>query len=275
MRRLALLLSVCLATAAHAASPRPELLTPRAVAMGGALRALAGPTETARLNPAGLGRERGFFGGAAYANRSADAFDALSITLVDNITSPMGGAIQYLHLQGEVEREDVSLGLSAGQRGLWWGFTARYVHGRDRGSATWEDVFTGDIGLLFERPTGTRIAVVGYDLIDTSIAFLEKRVALGVGQTGLKGWDVGVDVVRNLERDVSSGVDLHLGAEYRPTGSPWALRLGQMWRGDTGKDYASVGFGWSRGGFSVAYGLQKARQRADEFLHVVGVEGSF
>ncbi|MHB8766027.1 MAG: hypothetical protein ACYDA8_17055 [Deferrisomatales bacterium] len=274
MKRLLLLAALAAATPASAASPGVDLLDARALGMGGALRSLAGPTEAPRLNPAMLGPVRGFFAGTSYATRQAGAFDALAVTLIDNVTSPMGGALQYLRLQGAEEREDVSLSLAAGRKGLWWGFSARYVHGRQAGAAQWEDVFTGDVGLLFERPNGLRLAVVGTDLVDTSLDFLERRVALAASKSGPRGWTLAADLVRNLDRDVDRGVDLHLGAEYTPAG-PWALRLGQLWRGDTGKDYASAGLGWSRGTLRLGYAAQKARQRSGELLHVVSAEASF
>jgi hypothetical protein len=256
-----------------AASPRTEILDARALAMGGALRALAGPVAAARLNPAALGPERGFFAGAAYATERSSSLDAISVTLVDNITSPMGGAIQYLRLHAREEREDLSLGLSLGKRGLWWGFTLRYVRGKNPGSTNWHDVFTGDLGVLFERPSGTRFVVVGYDLAQSSLDFLDRRIALGVAQSGLGRWSLEADFVRTLERDFSRGIDAHVGAEYQVPGWPCQLRLGQMWRGDTGKDYASAGFGWSFPEVTLSYAVQKARQRSDEYLHVISLQG--
>jgi len=272
---LAALLVLCPAAPSWPATPRPELLEARSLGMGGALRTLAGPVAAARINPAALGTVRGFFAGASYATRQEGGLDAFSITMVDNVTSPMGGALQYLRLQGGEEREDVSLSLAAGKRGLWWGFTARFVHGRQDQRAQWEDVFTGDLGVLVERPGGLRIAAVGQDLLDTSLDFLERRISLGVSQSGLWGWIVAGDVVRNLDREFSQGVDLHLGAEYALGATPWRLRLGQLWRSDTGKDYASAGVGWGWQNVTVGYAIQKARQRSGEFLHAFSAEGSF
>lgn len=275
MKGFSLLIVLLFAHPTLAVSQKPELLDARALGMGGALRALAEPVAAARLNPAALGPERGFFSGFTYTTRQNSPLDALSITLVDNVTSPMGGAIQYLRLNGAEEREDFSLGLSAGRRGIWWGFTGRYVHGRNPGEAEWRDVLTGDLGLLFERPSGTRFAVVGYDLIGTSLTFLQRRVAIAVAQSGMKGWNIEVDLVRNLDLDLRDGVDGHIGAEYRSNAWPLALRAGQMWRGETGKDYASVGIGSAFYGVDVGYAVQKARQRSNEYLHVFSVAGSF
>lgn len=274
MKRLVLLLALLTPAPAMALSPLPELVDPRVVAMGGAVRSLAGPVSAARVNPAALAPQRGFFTGVHYAHREAGDFDALSVTLVDNVTSPLGGAIQYLHLQGEgrEERDDLSLGLAWGKKGLWWGATARFVHGREAGTSTWDNELTGDVGFLFERLWGIRIAVVVTNLIGTSLNFLDRRVGLGVSKTEFYGWNLAADIVRNLDQNVSDGVDLHLGAEYLFSGAPVAFRVGQMWRGDTGKDYASVGLGWSPGRFTLGYGVQKARQRSGEWLHVLGVE---
>jgi len=254
---------------------RLEQTDARTLAMGGALRSLAGPVAAARLNPAGVGRIRGFFAGTSYATRNKRPFDAFSITLVDNVTSPMGGAIQYLRINGPEEREDVMLSLSAGQKGLWWGAAVRYVHGRERNEAGWDDVVSGDVGFLFERPNGAKIAVVGYDLVDSSIDFFEKRIALGVSQPMGKDWILAVDAVRNLEHEFSRGVDLHVGAEKAFASSPFLIRVGQMWDGVSGKDFPSAGIGWWGNGFNFNYAIRKTRQKAGELTHLVTLGGSF
>jgi len=275
MRRLFLVAVLLSIGPAWAATPRPDSLDARALAMGGALRTLAGPVAAARMNPAALGTVRGFFAGSSYATRRANTFDAFSFTLVDNVTSPLGGALQYLRLQGKEEREDMSLSLAAGKNGLWWGFTLRYVHGRQEDEAEWHDVFTGDVGVLFQRPGGVRIAVVGHDLAETSLDFLERRIAVAASMDALWGWAVEADVVRDLDEDFSSGVDLHLGAEYTVGQTPWRLRLGQFWRGDTGTDYASAGVGWSWRNVTAGYAVQKTRQSSGEFLHAFSIDGTF
>ena len=267
---------VALALPAGAAVPHPTLLSARSLGMGGAVRALSGPVESARVNPAGLAAQRGFFSGSSYATRRSSPYDAFSLTLVDNITSPMGGALQYQRTKGaDEEREEVGLGLALGQPGLRWGFTVRYVHGRADREAKWHNVFNGDLGVLFERPGGIRLAVVGYDLLSTSLEFLERRVAIGVAQTGVDNWNLAADLVRNLDRDFGKGLDLHLGAEYQEPGSPWTARLGHMCRGDNGKDYQSLGAGYATGRLNLGYALQLARQDRSEILHLFSFDGSF
>ena len=262
---------------AVAAAPHPTLLNARSLGMGGALRALSDPVDSARINPAGLATHRGFFAGSSYATRRDAPYDAFSLTVVDNITSPMGGALQYQRTKDrEEEREEVGLGLAMGTPGLRWGFTVRYVHGRQGRDGDWHNVFNGDVGVLFERPGGTRLAVVGYDLLGTSLPFLERRISLGVAQVGAgNSWNLAADLVRNMDQDFADGLDLHLGAEYRPTGSPWAGRLGHMWRGDNGKDYQSLGGGYSTDRLELGYALQLPRQARSELLHLFTVDGSF
>jgi hypothetical protein len=120
-----------------------------------------------------------------------------------------------------------------------------------------------------------RVAVVGHDLVHTTLDFLDRRIALAASKDGLWGWTVEADVVRDLDEDFSQGVDVQLGAEYAFGDTPWRLRFGQMWRGDTGKDYASAGFGWSWRNVTVGYAVQKTRQRSGEFLHAFSVDGTF
>ena len=102
------------------------------------------------------------------------------------------------------------------------------------------------------------------------------RIALGIAQTGVAGtWNLAADLVRNMDRDFSDGLDVHLGAEYRPTNSPWAGRLGQMWRGDNRKDYQSLGVGYNTDALDLGYAVQMARQDRSELLHLLSVSGSF
>lgn len=262
-----------------AAAPGPEATDARALALGGAYRALAETVAAARFNPAGLSPRRGFFVGGTYHTSPVGAADGVELTLVDNVTSPFGGALQYTHYQGDEEREEISLSLSAGEgkqaSGLWWGFTVRYVQARDRSGGEWSDLVTSDVGFLVERPGGLRIGVVGYDVLDSSSDFLNRRVALGLSKSS-GAWTLAADVLRNLDQDVSNGVNLHLGGEYRLGEGPWALRGGYQWRGDTREDYASAGVGWSLpGSLSAGYGLQKSRQDPRGYLHALSLEGSF
>lgn len=244
--------------------------------MGGALRSLAEGVSAARYNPAGLGPVRGFFAGVSYATQAEGGADAFQVTLVDNISSPMGGALQYVRLQGEVEREDIGLSLSAGGRGLWWGFTVRYVHARGEGEAEWSKLVSGDVGFLIERPGGLRFSAVGYDLLDTTSPFLERRIALGASKRWGTDWAVEVDAVRNLDLDFAQGIDLHVGAEYRPPNTRWSVRGGQFWDGASGRDFASLGIGCTiTGGVELGYALRKTRQVANQYLNVFSVNGNF
>lgn len=275
MNKTALLILLTFATPALGTPPGVEFLDARALGMGGAVRTLADPTAAALVNPAALGPARGFFGAATYATRRDEAFDGLALTLVDNVTSPMGGSLQYLRLRGAEQREDLSLSLAAGKRGLWWGFTMRYVQGRNPDGSEWKDEVNADLGFLFERPGNVRLAVVGSNLLDTDLKHLPRKIALGASRTGLGRWTVAADLVRNLEREMGEGLDLHLGAEYQ-AGKAWALRLGQLWRGDTGRDYASAGVGWAQKDLlRVGYSLQRPRQEPSGLLHVLSLEGSF
>jgi hypothetical protein len=276
MKRFILIVALLSAGPSWGASPGSEDLDARALGMGGALRSLANTVSAARYNPAGLSAIRGFFAGMSYATQTEGAFDAVQITLVDNITSPMGGALQYVRLQGEEEREDIGLSLSAGGKGLWWGFTVRYVHARNRDAAEWNQLFTGDVGFLIERPGDLRIAAVGYDLLDTTSPFLERRVALAASKTWAKDWTVAVDLVRNLDNDFNKGLDLHVGVEYRRPTSRWIFRGGEFWEGSSGKDYTSLGVGWSLPvNLDLGYALRVSRQDPSAYLNVLTFAGSF
>jgi hypothetical protein len=228
-----------------AAEIHPELFNARALALGGAIRAVPSSVMAARINPAALGPIRGFFGGLSYEGQSREenGFDAIQVTLVDNQTSNFAGAIQYSRRVSDFQLEDLSLSIAGGQAN-YFGGTLRYIHGRNSGGESWESAVVGDLGVLAERPGGLRIAVTGQDLFASKLDFLDPRAALGLSFNLSSVWLFSADFVRHLERDVEEGQDLHMGLEWSPRGSGFAFRLGYMYEGlEENRSYAT-GIGW-------------------------------
>lgn len=254
--------------------PEPEMTDPRALALGGAIRSIPDTMASPRSNPAAIGPFRGFFVGASHLTMSKGPLDATQVTLVDNVSSHLGGALQYYRLNGDMDREDVGLTICAGQKGMFLGFTGRFVHGRDDEEDSWDNAFVGDIGILLERDGGLRIAVVGHDLFASTIDYLQSRVALGVSKEDYNDFTLSFDLVRNLDENFDKGQDYHLGLEYRPGNSSLGFAVGQMWEGSTSRDRASVGVFLSDKNYRLGYAVQKTRQEDNEYLHSVSIMGS-
>lgn len=252
---------------------RPELYDARALALGGAGRSLSPSPTAGRMNPAAIAGIRGFYGGATYLTRDEETLDALRVTVVDNSSSPVAGALMYSRMVAGRELEDIGLVLAAGANNQWWGATTRYVHGRDSSSDEWDGAFVGDIGVLVQREW-LRIAVVGHDLFASTLDFLETRLALGLS-TDFYGFTLAGDYVRHLDTDLDHGQDTHVGVEYTPKGSKWSLRAGQVWEGATDEDAFTWGIGWTYKTLELGYGWMKTRQEPGPTVHVFSVRGSF
>jgi len=257
---------------------RPELFNARALALGGAVRAIPSTVMAARMNPAALSPIRGFYGGFSYEGQDRDVggFDAVQVTLVDNATSNFAGAIQYTRSTSDYQLEDLGISI-AGGKSNHFGATLRYIHGRDSNLDSWESALVGDLGFLAERHGGLKIAVTGHDLFADQLGFLSPRIALGLAYPIFPRWNLSTDFVRHTEESMSDGQDYHVGLEWTPSGSSFALRFGQMWEGLTDEDATSIGFGWkSEEGWVFGYAVQKVRQISgfDNLRHCFSVQAA-
>jgi hypothetical protein len=262
-------------SASQAADPLPETFDARAMALGGAVSALPGNSISVRANPASLSLRRGFYAGVTYLNRDENQLDAVSLIVVDNSSSQLAGALQYVRAVGDKEAEDFGLTMASTMKGYSWGTTVRYVRARDERFDDWDGAFVSDAGILLQRDSGLRIAVVARDLFSSSLDWLETRAALGVSMEDLFGLDLSADYVRYFDHDFDNGSTVHLGCAWSPVQSPWTLRFGQQWNALTDEDFQSVGFGWTDQQFDFGYAFQQNRQDPGQTIHIMSVSSPF
>ncbi len=272
------LLALAIPSLAAAGQSYAEQFNARSLALGGAIRAIPASVMAARVNPAALCPIRGFFGGVSYEgqDRSGDGFDALQVTLVDNQTSAFAGAIQYSRRASADQIEDISVSLAGGKTNFF-GASLRYIHGRDASSASWESAVVGDIGILAERPGGLRFAVTGQDLFASKLDFLEPRAALGVSYNLSSVWMLSADFVRNLDRAIEDGQDLHIGLEWSPRGSGFAFRAGYMYEGLSEERFYSAGIGWTNADglvFGYAFQVPEDDRDREKIIHAFSVQAA-
>jgi hypothetical protein len=261
--------------AASTADLMPEMIDARAMALGGATTSVPGPLGSARSNPAGLALERGFFGGATYLNRSKDKLETFSLTVVDNSTAAIAGALQYFRTATDTEMENIGLSLAAGSANQYWGLTGRYVRGKNTKDAEMAGAFVGDVGILFLRDNDLRIGIAARDLFATTFDVLEPRVALGVSYSAKNGVMLTTDFVRNFDQEFSEGHSFGLGLEWVPRQTYFALRGGQIWDAASGTDSYSLGLGWRREGMEAGYAFRQCRQTPGVTIHVFTIGGTF
>lgn len=260
---------------AIAADPSPELYNARAMALGGAVTSVPGKIMSARANPAALAPVRGFFGGASYLTRSVNQLDGIAVTLIDNISAPIAGAVNYLRVVTEGESEEVALSLATGVSDYYWGMSARFAHTRKTRTADWENTFVGDVGLLTIRDSGFTFGLAARDLFDTSYEGLRRRVAGGMSYSTEFGLLIAADYVRYFDYSVSEGSTVHAGIEWKPNQTPWSIRAGSLWDNITNENYLSMGLGWSNKSFEIDYAYRVNKDHGEDDTHVVTLSYPF
>lgn len=268
-------LTLAVSGAATAADPSPETYNARALALGGAVTSVPGKLMSARANPAGLAPVRGFFGGASYLTRSVNQLDGISVTLIDNISAPIAGAVNYLRVVTEGESEEVALSLATGVSDFYWGLSARFAHTRKTRTDDWENTFVGDAGLLIIRDSGFTFGLAARDLFDASYEGLRRRVAGGISYTFEEGVMLAADYVRYFDFGISDGSTVHVGAEWKPNQTPWSIRAGMLKDNMTDETYFSCGLGWSNKSFEIDYAYRANKEHGEDDTHVVTLSYPF
>lgn len=271
----ALLAALALPMVANAADPLPEMYNARALALGGAVASIPGKTMSARANPAALVPQRGYWASATYLNRNDNQLDAVGVTVVDNSSSPIAGAFNYLRVVSEGENEEAALSLAAGAEGIYYGATGRFVHTRTNRNADWESTFLGDIGMLLLSDSGFALGLVGRDLLDSSYEVLERRVAAGISSHFENGLLISIDCVRFVDREVKKGATTHFGIEWRPDQTNWALRGGYMFDAMSNDEYYSTGLGWTNQRIEFAYAFRQHTEYPKDAIHTVSFSTPF
>lgn len=270
---LALILGLPLHSLAF--DPGPELFNARALALGGAVVSVPGKTLSARSNPAALAPIKGFYLGGSYVWRESPTLDGVNLTLVDNSTAPIAGALNYHRVVTKGETEEVGLSLAAGTGGYFWGVTGRFAHTRNDKKGDWKSAFVGDLGLLITRENGLMIGVAARDLLDSSYEAVERRVAGGLSMTFQNSIMVAADYVRYFDHSIENGSSQHFGVEWRPNQTPWALRGGYMRDGISETDFISMGLGWTNQKFDIDYGYMRGTENGEGNTHILTVSYPF
>jgi hypothetical protein len=272
---LILLCLLFISTASWGANPLPEMLNARALALSGAVTSIPDHMMAVRANPAGLAPVRTFLGGINYLSRDENQYNSFSATVIDNISSPYAGALQYLRILSQIESEEIGLSLASGSPGKYWGVSARFVHGRTNKDDDLDTAIVGDVGGLLMTDSGVRIGLVGRDLFGTTFAPLERRAALGVSMPFDVGAMFSVDLVRYLDHDYEDGNSIHMGTQYSLPQTPWTVRAGYIIDEFSKEESYSFGFGWDNKSLSLDYGFQQNLEIKEEMIHVVALSGPF
>lgn len=281
---LILLAGLASVAPAHAAR---DLLTTRALSMGGALRAAATGTSAPLLNPATLTAARVYVMDTLYQFRSTDDASHFFAAIADSVTSTLGAALYYSYGNASPRRtlpQDGAPALSLTEKhqehelggalavplGEWLsiGVTGRYLHYRvDPPANAPSDAlrtrlsrFTMDTGAALRLGEIFRFGVIGYNLIAVDDQLCPRALGLGVALTTGKALTLAFDSVLDFTSDPKAlSATLHGGLELL-AGESYALRAGAQHDTFLQASYVTAGVGLLSSRVGLELGL---RQQVD------------
>lgn len=233
-----------------------EVLSARAIGMGGAWRALGLAAESGVGNPAALALYPTYrielTGGWDWAARDLYGMVAIS----DAVSSPVAAGVSYqlVSLEREGLRRTVHVGtlgsgVALGQS-LLVGVSARYA--AIRGDRTANPI-TGDVGLLARLGSSLTVGLSGHNLVDTGSPEFTRYFSAHAGlMAGL--FLAAADVRADFTTGGRTTLTYNAGAEYL-VGQAVPVRVGYTYDGFTGASRLGAGLGlmWQGGGVDLGY----------------------
>jgi hypothetical protein len=250
--RLAAPLMLGLILVAAPARGFDEVEGARALAMGGALRAMAAGSAGAYLNPAGLPVVKAYVVEGLYENRPQDNTNFVGVSIADSVTSKAGlaAALYYTFMNGEPHINGTTFTRRGHNAGLTlaYPFADRLLLGLNNKyyyADTWvgpqglagarSNGYTLDVGALLRVTDSVNLTVVGQNLIDRSSwetpVTLAAGVGVGLSQVVVLDFDAVFRWLQFPARDEEPGrktimrAGYHAGGEYF-LAQAYPLRLG-------------------------------------------------
>lgn len=248
----------------------------RAVAMGGAHRALGTSNDTILLNPAGMSLLRRYSVDVDYGFEGRDSLSRIHVSALDSKTGPVAASMAYTYVRDEGGPVGANLHQFASATSyalnpsVALGFNLKHA----RGDYTPRDaekrevsMFTSDLGLLMTLGEGVRAGATYHNFVRADAAGLA-RPSVGVGLAW--GWDqlsLAGDLDIDLRASQRGELSYFAGAEYF-VGGQFPLRAGYAARRyeDTSgasafENLVSGGAGWIQQGGALEVGYQQSLTR--------------
>ena len=270
-----------LAASAGAQSVGPDILSPRAIAMGEALRAAATGALSTILNPAGVVLTRSYVLEGSYGYRPEDHSNIQSISVCDSVTTRVGACLYYTHLSGDLTldgqgsryRHEVGLTTAVPlSDALSIGITNKYVsYNEQPPSVTVADLshsgFILDAGLNFRAIPSVSVAFVGYNLFGGDDALFSRSIGFGLAWNLSPQLLFAADGRYDLEHDHGRWGG---GAEYMISGGDgqqgFPLRLGYVYDSSESSSSITGGLGFMTPRVAIDLGGRKQVSHGDELM---------
>ena len=261
----AFLATVLLGSAHADGDSLEDMLGPREIAVGEALRGGATGASAIGLNPAGLplNHELVFEGGYGY--RASDQASLVGVSACDS-TATLPGCFFYEYAGGEelgmhraTHVAGTSLSYPLTPR-VFLGSSVKYFHfATDVMGETNASGFNTDLGATLRMTDLVSVGVAGYNLLGTTTAQFPRAVGGGVLARPMPSFSLSFDARWKLDGNMQ-GARYGGGAELflRSGQNGFPLRAGALRDNGLGKTYLSAGVGYA----SLKLGIDLAARRA-------------
>jgi hypothetical protein len=263
-----------------------DLIGPRALGLGEALRAEASGAAGTVLNPAGVGLTKGMYViEGAYGFRNAEDGTAIAISVCDTTTSRVSACLYYDYFSSTVEGGESAMhqaGLTSaiplGEM-ILFGVTSKYVDYEESGALAMpednsrDDAFMVDAGLIVMAHPMLKLALVGHNVVGSDEDNFPRAVAGGVALRLVPKLMVSGDGRWNIGGDETSGrygAGLELFLQPNPqAGVP--IRGGFVYDEATEGAYASLGLGYMTQRVALDIGARRQVSGGDELMVQFGL----
>jgi hypothetical protein len=256
-----------------------DVLSPRAIGVGEALRAAATGAIAATLNPAGIVTSRSYVIEGSYGFRPDDKSHIQMVSICDSVTTRVGACIYYKHLSadpsedGDRSLHDVGITLAAPLGpNFAIGVTNRYVNYAE---SVMEEVPVDtskkglmlDAGVTFRVLSPLSVAVVGYNLFGGDEQRYARALGGGIAFTAAQKLLIAADVKYDFEAESTR---MGGGAEYLFSGADaqqgLPIRLGYVYDTEGKASYVTGGLGFVTPRVGLDLGARKQVTEGDELM---------
>jgi hypothetical protein len=257
-----------------AASPvlaDPDVITPRALAMGESLRASASGALSTSLNPAGVALTKTYVLEGGYAYRAADHSNIQAVSICDSVTSRVAACLAYDHLsadmttdgQGERRRHEVGLTTATPLgEALAFGVTWRYVSYTENPPPSMtsrsHDGFLMDAGLAYRLLPSLNLGVAGYNLIGNDDGVYTRGLGFGMAFNPTPSFLIAADGRYDLDRSTGrygGGLEYLISGGDGQQGVP--VRVGYVYDASGKTSYVTGGLGLISTRIAIDLGVRK------------------
>jgi hypothetical protein len=256
-----------------------DVLSPRAIGVGEALRAAASGALATTLNPAGIVTTRSYVIEGQYGYRPDDKSHIQAVSICDSVTTRVGACIYYRHLSADPSENGdrvmhdigISVAVPLGPT-LAFGVTNHYVNYSE---SVMEEVpvdtskkgLMTDAGLTFRVLDPLSVAVVAYNLFGGDDLRYSRALGGGLAFNAGDRLLIAADLRYDFEAEATR---LGGGAEYLFAGGDTQqgipVRLGYVYDTDDKASYMTGGLGLVTQRLGLDLGARKQVSEGDELM---------